>query len=136
MEIRRVRLSDLNYLVNAAKLYAKANKLAFQRSYCRQTLRQIIQAEGMLILVGEKNGKPVCHCAASCAKSMYSDENIVRVMSTWGPGGIKVLRRMEEVCRELGFNKVIIDGPWLGRIGNVYERMGYSPHDTIYIKDL
>lgn len=135
-KIREATEADLPYLVEAGRQYAKANKLSFDTRYCREAIRQYITGDHTVVLVHTEDDEAVGHCAASCATSLYGFDRTIRVVSTWGKGGLMCLKQIIVMAFVYGYNRIIVDAPIGSRVDKAYRRMGFTPHDTLYIKDI
>lgn len=70
------------------------------------------------------------------ADSVYGDDVVVKILSTWGSGGIDCLRKAIEWAKESGATRIIADAGLEPRIAKFYKRVGMKECDTNYMGEL
>lgn len=133
VSIRKAELSDLPYFARAAQEFIKDTIYTLDPEIYLDNMVGFIQNPDIgLFVIGEPSG----HCGVGLIQSVYGDETIARVLTTWGDGGLKCFKHAEQWAKERGAKYLMADSLHEPRIRSFYERNGMSQADILYTKGL
>ncbi|MCP4934697.1 MAG: hypothetical protein GY927_10955 [bacterium] len=134
-EFRYAEHSDIDYLIGAAKAFIPHTPYSFDEGSYTMVAHSLIKDPDSIFIV---RGRPAeCHCVAKLVSSIYNrDEVIARVVSTWGPGGLKCFDEVERLAYINGAKFIMADLLVEPRMESFYRRLGMTKADTLYFKEL
>jgi GNAT superfamily N-acetyltransferase len=118
----------------------------FDMHSCVKSMRAMIRASNSFIVVLEADGHIAGAASATFTQLMfdqsirYAQENFFYIDPRWrGVYGKRLLRYLETSAKMRGcdiMGMVALDGPTLGRVALLYERLGYKKRETLFTKTL
>ena len=130
--IREATFDDLDYFVSAGRKYAETIGFLFDEEIYRSSIVSLI--ESPLVICHVIPAK--AHCAIMLTQSMFGNEIIAKVFTTWGRGGTKCFKSAMRVAKEMGASKIIADANLSPQIVRFYEGIGLKQYDTNYMGNL
>ena len=131
--VREAELTDLPYFARAAKTFIKDTIYTLDPEiYLDNMVGFIMNPEVGLFVTGEPSG----HCGVVLVESMYGDETVARVVTTWGKGGLICFKHAEQWAKDRGAKYLMADSLHEPRIRTFYERNGMTQTDILYMKGL
>lgn len=149
MEIRKAKHTDIPKVLPLVRAFhdetLKPFGMGFDPVSVEQTIRTFI--EHHVGLVVEKDGEIVGVIGGAIIPSFTDYSVKIFAESIWyvlpahrgAASGIKLLRLVEDYCRNVGITKVVMIGMSnddIDRLGSFYARMGYHEVEIHYQKDI
>ncbi len=149
MKIRRVTTEDIHHIMPLIMAFHKETLEPFGMGFDIKSVEALIKlfAEQHIGLVVEDGHQLVGVIGGAIAPS-FTDFNIkIFNEAIWyvlpdhrgGSSGVKLLKLVEDYCRNIGIHKIAMIGMYNDdreRLAGFYSKMGYRPLETHYIKDL
>ena len=141
MKVRDARISDMDCLIEMGRRFhgktIHGQRVKFDKGSFRDLCYGLICSDDSDLIVTDD-------CSAMAAlmtfPSMANDSALVSTeMWLWSdtPGhGLKLLKRLEELSRERGaVSMALTSQNNLRDVSPLYKRMGFTPAETIFVKD-
>lgn len=144
--IRKAHFSDKYQVVRLCELFWKESRysLPFDKGSIEELYDQVIQNEDAILLVSEENNKITGILAACLSRTLFSPTPIAIELAWFikeeyrgRSDAIRLMKTYEEWARFKGCHSVCMaDLTQTNDLEKFYTRMGYSPVEQSYIKEL
>ena len=106
----------------------------------QQTFDEVYQTSFVAIVDGEVVGTLAGRVAHNfCGRDEVYEEIIWFVRKEYRKYGVKLLRHVEQQCKEWGLSHISMSltyGSQTDKLSRFYSRLGYEPMHTLFLKDL
>ncbi len=147
MTVRRARLEDRDRLVELCAHFVAGSRysqfLKVKPTALQELVDRVLRLPGAVAFVAEHDGLIVGMIGAFALEEPVSHETIVDELAWWvepayrnGTVGPKLLRALENWGRQKAIRFCKMIAPAESSVGAYYERTGYQPLETSYIKRL
>lgn len=131
--VRLATVSDAVQIVDAAIAYCKATGQPCEVESVHDSVFKVLTEPQYRVFVLPGRA----HCILAISASMYDNSHtIARIVSTWGDGGLRVLRHALDWCKAHEVHEVIADTHLEPRIAKWYARQGFAPVGQLFQRTL
>lgn len=149
MRIRRVTVEDMPRVMPLVFAFHKETLQPFGMGFNISSVEQIIKlfAENHIGLVVEDGESLIGVIGGAIAPSFTDFKQKIFNEVIWyilpefrgGSTGVKLLKLVEDYCRNIGVNKIVMVGMFnndIDRLANFYNKMGYKELEIHFVKDI
>lgn len=130
--IRGATEDDLGYFIAAARSYAEVIGLDFDEDVFTESFYSLLEAENIFFFVIPNRA----HCVIMLTPSLFGNDLVAKVISTWGRGGVDCFRAARKFAKSRGATKIMADANLSQRLVKFYKRVGMKKFDTNFMGDL